>query len=120
MFGKENAVVDKSKKFALRIIKLYQYLTETKNEYVMSKQILRCGTSVGANIREAIRAQSKPDFYTKLYISLKEAEESLYWLELLYEAEYIEKSHFDSIYTDAEEIVKILVAITKNQGKFIS
>ena len=120
MFGKENAVVDKSKKFALRIIKLYQYLTETKKEYVMSKQILRSGTSVDSNIREAIRAQSKPDFYSKLYISLKEAEESLYWLELLYESDYIEKSHFDSIYADAEEIVKILVAITKNQGKIIS
>ena len=77
MFGKENPVVDKSKRFALRIIKLYQYLTETKKEYVMSKQILRSGTSVGSNIREAIRAQSKPDFYTKLYVSLKEAEESL-------------------------------------------
>ena len=120
MFGKENPVVDKSKRFALRIIKLYQYLTETKKEYVMSKQILRSGTSVGSNIREAIRAQSKPDFYTKLYVSLKEAEESLYWLELLYESGYIEKSHFDSIYADAEEIVKILVAITKNQGKTIS
>jgi four helix bundle protein len=120
VFGKENAVVDKSKRFALRIIKLYQYLTETKKEYVMSKQILRSGTSIGSNIREAIRAQSKPDFYTKLYISLKEAEESLYWLELLYESGYIEKPHFDSIYADAEEIVKILVAITKNQGKTIS
>ncbi len=120
MFGKENAIVDKSKKYALRIIKLYQYLTDTKKEYVISKQVLRCGTSVGSNIREAIRAQSKPDFYTKLYMSLKEAEESLYWLELLYESGYIEKIHFDSIYADAEEIVKILVAITKNQGKTIS
>ncbi len=120
MFGKENAVVDKSKKFALRIIKLFQYLTETKKEYIISKQILRSGTSVGSNIRESIRAQSKPDFYTKLYISLKEAEETLYWLELLYESGYIEKSHFDSIYADAEEIVKILVAITKKQGKTIS
>ena len=74
MFGKENIVVNKSKIFALRIIKLYQYLTENKKEFVMSKQILRCGTSIGANIREAVRAQPKPDFYTKLYIALKEAE----------------------------------------------
>ena len=120
VYGKENVIVDKSKKFALRIIKLYQYLTETKKEYVMTKQILRSGTSVGANIREAIRAQSKPDFYTKLYVSLKEAEETLYWLELLYESGYIEKSHFDSIYADGQEIIKLLVAITKNQGKIIS
>jgi four helix bundle protein len=120
MFGKENIIVDKSKSFAIRIIKLYQYLTDTKKEYVMSKQVLRCGTSIGANIREAIRAQSKPDFYTKLYISLKEAEETLYWLELLDECGYIEKTHFDSIYSDCQELVKILVAITKNQGKTIS
>lgn len=120
MFGKENAIVDKSKKFAVRIIKLYQYLTENKREYIMAKQILRCGTSVGANIREAVRAQTKPDFYTKLYIALKEAEETLYWLELLSECKYIEKAHFDSIYEDCNEIVKILVAITKNQGKIIS
>ena len=120
MFGKENIVVNKSKIFALRIIKLYQYLTENKKEFVMSKQILRCGTSIGANIREAVRAQTKPDFYTKLYIALKEAEETLYWLELLWESDYIEKNHFDDIYKDGEEIVKILVAITKNQGKTIS
>lgn len=105
---------------ALRIIKLYQYLTETKKEYITSKQILRSGTSIGSNIREAVRAQSKPDFYTKLYIALKEAEETLYWLELLYESGYIEKTHFDSICQDGEEIVRILVSITKNQGKVIS
>ena len=120
VFGKDNIVVTKSKTFALRIVRLYQYLIENKKEFVMSKQILRCGTSIGANIREAVRAQTKPDFYTKLYIALKEAEETLYWLELLYESDYIEKTHFESIYKDAEEIVKILVAITKNQGKIIS
>lgn len=104
----------------MRIIRLYQYLTDVKNEYIMSKQILCCGTSVGANIREAIRAQSKPDFYAKLYISLKEAEETLYWLELLHETDYIEKPHFDSIGADCQEIIKLLVAITKKQGKTIS
>lgn len=110
-----NIIVDKSKDFALRIIKLYKYLTETKHEYVMSKQILRCGTSIGANAREAVRGQSTADFYYKFNISLKEAEETMYWLELLHESGYIETTHFTDIYNDCKEIVKILMSITKNQ-----
>lgn len=115
--NKNNPVVDKSKAFALRIIKMYKYLTETKKEFILSKQVLRSGTSVGANIREGIRGQSKPDFYSKLNISLKEAEETLYWLELLYESDYLPEVEYKSIYSDCEEIVKLLVSITKTQKK---
>ncbi|MBQ5884387.1 MAG: four helix bundle protein, partial [Clostridia bacterium] len=87
----ENIIVEKSKAFALRIIKLYKYLDTNHRIGVISKQILKSGTSIGANVKEAIRAQSKPDFYAKLNISLKEASETEYWLELLYESEYITK-----------------------------
>ena len=112
---KENVIVDKSKAFALRIIKMYKYLSAEKREFVLSKQILRSGTSIGANVREAIRGQSSADFYSKLNIALKEASETEYWLELLGESEYIEKEYFDSIYSDCQEIISILVAITKTQ-----
>ena len=111
----ENAVKEKSKAFALRIIRLYKYLCDEKQEFVLSKQVLRSGTSVGANIREAQRAQSKPDFYSKMNIALKEADETAYWLELLHESGYLEASSFESIYADCEEIIKLLTAITKTQ-----
>ena len=112
---KDNLIVNKSKAFALRIIKLYKYLCDEKHEYVLSKQILRSGTSVGANVKEAIRGQSKPDFYAKMNIALKEISETEYWLELLHESEYIETKNFESIYNDCQEIIKILVSITKTQ-----
>lgn len=108
---KDNLIVDKSKNFALRIIKLYKYLCAEKNEYVLSKQLLRSGTSIGANIKEAIRGQSKADFVFKLNISLKEASETEYWIELLYESDYITKTQFESIHTDCVEIIKILTSI---------
>lgn len=111
----ENVIVDKSKMFALRIIKLYKYLCTEKKEFILSKQILRSGTSIGANVKEAIRGQSKADFYAKMNIALKETSETEYWLELLNESDYIEKSQFDSIYSDCQEIIKILVSITKTQ-----
>ena len=108
-------ILDKSKAFALRIIKLYQFLCETKKEYVLSKQVLRSGTSIGANAKEAANAQSKADFYAKMYIAYKEANETEYWLELLHESGYMEKYAFDSIYSDCKEIIKILASITKTQ-----
>ena len=111
-----NIIVDKSKAFALRIIKLSKYLTNDKKEFVLSKQILKSGTSIGANVKEAIRAQSKPDFYSKMNIALKEASETEYWLELLFESEYITSQEFNSIYPACEEIIKILVSITKTQS----
>ncbi len=112
---KYNILVDKSKTFALRIIKLYRYLTTEKNEYLISKQLFRSGTSIGANIREGTRAQSDADFYTKITVALKEADESAYWLELLYESGIISKEQYDSIYSDCDELIKIMVAITKKQ-----
>ena len=112
---KDNIIVDKSKAFALRIIKLYKYLCNEKQEYVLSKQILRSGTSVGANVKEAVRGQSKADFYAKMNIALKEISETEYWLELLHESEYIETKNFESIYNDCQGIIKILVSITKTQ-----
>lgn len=111
----DNVIVCKSKAFAIRIVRAYKYLTQEKNEFVMSKQLLRSGTSIGANVKEAVRGQSKADFYSKLNISLKEASETEYWLEILHETEYIDEKLFDSIYADCQEIIKILVAITKNQ-----
>lgn len=110
----ETALQKKSKAFAVRIIRMYQYLCEEKHEYVLSKQVLRSGTSIGANVREAKRAQTTPDFYAKLFIALKEAEETEYWLELLVETDYISKELFDSIYEDNEEIIKLLVSSTKS------
>ena len=111
----DNVIVDKSKFFAIRIVRAYKYLTQEKCEFVMSKQLLRSGTSIGANVKEAIRGQSKPDFYSKLNIALKEASETEYWLEILYETEYIDKKLFDSINSDCQELIKLLVSITKNK-----
>ena len=111
----ENAIVDKSKAFALRIIRLYLHLCDEKKEYILSKHLLRSGTSIGANVKEAIRGQSKADFYAKMNISLKEASETEYWLELLHESGYIEEKPFVSIYEDCQELIKILVTITKSQ-----
>ncbi len=110
---RESIVADKSKAFSLRIIKLYQYLETEKREYVMAKQILASGTSIGANIREALHAQSRKDFFFKMYISYKEANETAYWLELLHESGYIEEEAFESIYEDCKELIKMLTAITK-------
>ena len=112
----DNIIVDKSKTFAIRIIKLYKYLIERKKEYVLSKQLLRSGTSISANVKEAIRAQSKADFYAKMNIALKEASETEYWLELIKETEYIDKIQFESIYGDCQEIIKLLMSITKTQN----
>ena len=109
----ENAVKEKSKKFAVRIVKLYQYLCEEKREFVLSKQLLRSGTSVGANVHEALQGQSKADFTAKMSISLKEVSESEYWLELLFETGYLNKEQYTSILADCKELVKLLTAIVK-------
>ena len=109
----DSIIQDKSIKFAIRIVKLYKYLKEEKNEYVLSKQLVRSGTSVGANVSEAQRAQSKADFSAKMYIALKEAEESAYWILLLRESGFLTDKEFDSIGLDCEELIKILISITK-------
>ena len=115
---KENVLVDKSKAFALRIIKLYKYLNEHKHENILSKQLLRCGTSIGANAKEGAFAQSKADLTSKLFIAQKECADTEYWLEILFERDYIGWETFDSIYSDCQEIMRLLVASTKTlQGK---
>lgn len=114
---KENVIADKSKGFALRIIKLYRYLKDEKREYILSKQLLRSGTSIGANVKEALRGQSKKDFLSKMNIALKEVSESEYWLELLHESGYMNKEQFDSIYCDCQEIIKLLTSIVKTTNE---
>jgi four helix bundle protein len=106
-------VREKSFSFALRIVNLYKYLTEEKREYVLSKQVLRSGTAVGALIREAEQGESKADFIHKLAISLKEAKETEYWSEILFYSDYIEEKSYQSIYADVQEIIKLLTSIIK-------
>ena len=108
---KENIIQQKSFVFAIRIINLYKYLTFKKKEFVLSKQILRSGTSIGANIEESIGGGSDKEFLFKLEISYKEARETIYWLKLLKETEYIKNEEFESLFYDAEEICKILGSI---------
>ena len=103
---------EKTYLFALRIIKAYKYLTN-KNVYVLSKQLLRSGSSIGANCREATYAQSKQDFISKLSIALKETNETIYWLELLHDSDIISDDSFESIHKDALEIIKLLISIIK-------
>ena len=111
----KNVIVEKSKTFAIRIIKLYKYLCDERREFVLSKQLLRSGTSIGANVKEAIRGQSRADFYAKMNIALKEASETEYWLELIHESDYIDSKSFESIYSDCQELLRLLMAITKTQ-----
>lgn len=108
MSEKKSILKDKSFAFALQCVKLYKYLTETQKEFVLSKQLLRSGTSVGANIREAQNAQSIADFIHKLSIAQKECDETIYWLELLNESEYVTISEFEPLNNEANEILKML------------
>ena len=103
--------------FAIRIVNFYKYLREEKNEYVMSKQILRCGTSIGANVRESKNAQTDPDYLTKMNIALKEADETQYWLEVLFRSEFISETEYNSLNNDLKEIIAILVSIVKKIKK---
>ncbi len=109
----ENTIRYKSKKFAVRIVSVYRYLTLEKHEYVMSKQLLRCGTSIGANIAESECAVSRNDFVSKVYIALKECSETAYWLELLLETDYLNKDQFQSLYNDCMEMKKMMQATTR-------
>src|SRR5690554_2792364 len=110
---RENVVKNKSFAFAVRIVKLYQFLCNQKKEYVLSKQLLRSGTSVGAMIREAEHAETKKDFIHKMGLAQKEINETIYWLELLRETEYLTEEHFDSLNKDAIEIIKLTTAILR-------
>lgn len=111
---RNNPVKEKSFAFALRIVKMSQYLNQEKREYVLSKQLLRSGTAIGALVRESEHAESRADFVHKLAIALKEANETQYWLELLHQADYIDAKGFDSINQDCIELLKILTAIIKS------
>jgi four helix bundle protein len=108
MNEKKSIIKDKSFAFAVRVIRLFQYLTETKKEYVLSKQLLRSGTAIGALVREAQNAESTKDFIHKLGIAQKECDETIYWLELLKETEYINYKEFESINNEANELLKML------------
>lgn len=108
-----NILVDKVMDFAIRIVNLYKYLTEEKNEYIISKQVFRSGTSIGANVAESIRAESVLDFVHKIKISRKEAQETLFWLELLCKGNYIEEQLASSMIFDCEEIIKIETSTIK-------
>ena len=110
---RKNIVKDKSFAFAIRVVKTHQFLCKSKNEYVLSKQLLRSGTSVGAMVREAEHAESKADFKHKMAIAQKEINESIYWLELLKETGYLSVIQFDSINHDAVEIIKLITSIIK-------
>ncbi len=111
---KENPVLEKSKIFSSRIVKLHTFLRDVKHERTISYQILRSGTSIGANISEAQCGISERDFAAKMYIAYKESNETKYWLELLHDSGYISDKQFESIYTDCIELIKLLTAITKS------
>ena len=109
----ENVIEAKSFRFAVRVVRLCRHLREKKREYILTKQLLRSGTSIGANVAEAQQAQSRADFISKLSIALKEAVETDYWLRLLKEAEYLTETEFSSIYSDCKELEKLLTSIIK-------
>lgn len=107
------AIQDKSRDFAIRIVICYRYLTEQQKEWVMSKQLLRCGTSIGANTRESRNAQSKPDFLNKLNVALKEADETDYWLDIIHATGYIDDAMYSSLEKDCGELIALLTSIIK-------
>ena len=109
----DNSIQEKSFHFAVRIVKLCRYLQNEKKEFILAKQLLRSGTSIGANVSESQQAQSRPDFVSKLNIALKEATETEYWLRLLHETDYLNNEQFDSIFNDCNEVKSLLVAIVK-------
>ena len=114
---KDNPLKDKSYAFAVRIVKMYKYLCDKKHEYVLSKQVLRSGTSIGANIVEANGAISKDDFSAKMSIAYKEALETIYWLDLLKDSGYLESKGYDELYQEADEISRMLFAVLKSTGR---
>ena len=109
----DNPIVDKSKAFAIATVRLYKRLCDERHEFVLSKQFVRAGTSIGANVHEAVRAQSHADFISKMSIALKEAEETEYWLDLLHETDYVDDSAFHSIQSLNGELLRLLMAICK-------
>ncbi len=117
MQRRENVIVMKADAFTDRIVKMYQFLTTNRYESIMTKQILRSGTSIGANVAESINAQSTADFINKLNIALKEADESHYWLKKLHTGGYLKDSEFESMEKDVIEIIKLLTSIIKTKKR---
>ena len=113
----DNVIENKSFDFAVRIVNLHKHLSAEKKEFVLSKQLLRSGTSIGANVSEAVRGQSKADFLAKMSIALKEANESHYWIRLLYKTDFLTEQEFNSIENDIIELIKILSSICKTSTK---
>ena len=109
----ENAIQEKSFHFAVRIVNLCRYLQTDRKEYILTKQLMKSGTSIGANVSESQQAQSRPDFISKLNIALKEAYETNYWLRLLYETNFLTNDEFQSIITDCQELERLLISIIK-------
>lgn len=112
-----NILADKAISFAIRIVNCYKFLTEEEKEYIMSKQVLRSGTSIGANIHEAIHGQSRADFISKMSIALKEASETSYWLVILYKTEFLDDKSYKSLKRDIDEIIRILISTIKTTKK---
>ncbi|MGM9746613.1 MAG: four helix bundle protein [Paludibacteraceae bacterium] len=113
----QTAVEIKSRAFAIRVVRVYNYLCDEKREFVMSKQLMRAGTSIGANVAEAECGISKKDFLAKMYIAFKECAETLYWLDLLKETDYLSQKEYDSLDADCRELTKILSKITQTTKK---
>ena len=109
----DNVIVDKSKEFAIAVVRLYQQISSDRKEFVLSRQFVKSGTSIGANVHEAVRAQSHADFISKMSIALKEAEETEYWLDLLHETDYVDDSSFHVIQSQNGELLRLLMAICK-------
>ena len=114
--ARDSVTLDKSKNFAIRIVRLYQYLCTDKKEFVLSKQLLRSGTSIGANLAEAIYGISDKDFLSKMYISLKECAETKYWPELLFKTDYLTEQQYQSINEDCTELIKLLTSSAKTMS----
>ena len=111
---KDNVIREKSYAFAVRIVRLYKHISASKKEFILTKQVLRSGTSIGANVEEAIGAQSRADFVSNMSVAYKEARETIYWLRLLRDTDYLSGNEFESIHADAEELCRIIGAIQKS------
>jgi len=118
--SRNSVTYQKSKAFASRIVKMSLYLKDKKQEYVLSKQVLRSGTSIGANLAESVWASSKADFLSKVTIALKEAQETMYWLELLSDNGFLKSGDYESISTDCDELISLLVSSRKTLMKYVS
>lgn len=113
----ENVILEKSHQFALRIVRLYRYLCDEKQEFVLSRQALNCGTEIGARVKAAQESEAKPIFYQEMGVARRQASKTEYWLQLLHESEYLDEKAFVSIHADCVELLKLLTAILKSENR---